>query len=1215
MEYNNTVKKQPDGYYYFPQDKQYPYKTKNLRDPYIKQIIDEIKKNNSKQVADELLEYWGYVNRDDKGNYAKVPEQFSVLNSDEELDAKQKFANLVNKSEQFTLDPNEISTNALTELLRNLPRNKQYLITQGATTYTMNDKIRNEVVHELIAHQRITETNSENWIVSTVVGGQPFTVSEHVVQKIGYAFKDPGFFNWLFKMDIDDDFVKLFEIYQIFKTLPDFTAYTSAGVDNKNHFGEHYCCLINSLIQLGCDGSVLLQARTCITGLHVPKSSLKEFCNIAKIKIKLYWYEKKTKQKQLKNQDMWDKTNEWLKNAPLFEIGIIDNHYIPYLNTDISKYAIQNYEKVKSKTNWWLPAKKQRTKGKNILWVLDEMLQRKDQFFREIPIDDAHMATLHYGSKKNLEFEGETYDAPQFTAEQMKKANDARKWVLIYKHILSCDELTQIKLFIKNGFEQKETYSKKLGRNVKSVKWTRDPKSNRIPDDFSYHACFTSTKKALTIAWDTETTTDGDFHKRYASNCYCPEHKSKQFETERDMLNYFKNEGVKDLNIYAHNAKYDCHSSDQGILSCLIRQHRCELDGSMIFITGEFYGMKVKIVDSFKFISAKLEDTPEMFKLEDLDKEIMPYNIFNEANMFGFEKGTKVPIEVIKNIEIGKFKWNKKKQKQFELNLEKWNCISEDRQTVDLLKYANHYCDRDCLLLYRAMAKFRENIYAISQLDILTLTTAASIGEAIMHKNGAFDDVVVCTGVVRDFIQRCVVGGRVCVSNNEAKVVHGKIADLDGVSLYPSAIYRLKGYPKGSAKGIQQALLNDQQALKLFLKDKDMYYLRVRITKVSKHYATPLISYINEKGTRCWDDTEAVGQIIYMDKIGLEGMQTFHGMEYEILAGYYYNEGFNPKVCEVIKELFQARLEMKQENNPIEQQYKLILNSAYGKTLLKARDYESKYIPNAEKDQYLKRHYNSIRRMYPCGNDMHKFVLTKPVLDHENFVHCGVNVLSMSKQIMMEVTSIAEDLGSECYYTDTDSIHVDFDAIPHICTGYKEEYKKELYGENLGQFNNDHKIKVKLSNGKTSKCTDVYAVSCWLLGKKLYTDLIVGTHPETGEQVQEWHIRGKGFPTDAIWYHCEQYGVNPGELAQRIFDQDFLKPNEKKDGELIDCLCDGNRQSFEHTKQDTVRFRSRMVRSMRCVRGKTHLEPNSSVLTSEIQNYKKKTEKKVYNFN
>jgi hypothetical protein len=227
--------------------------------------------------------------------------------------------------------------------------------------------------------------------------------------------------------------------------------------------------------------------------------------------------------------------------------------------------------------------------------------------------------------------------------------------------------------------------------------------------------------------------------------------------------------------------------------------------------------------------------------------------------------------------------------------------------------------------------------------------------------------------------------------------------------------------------------------------------------------------------------------------------------------------------------------------------------------------------------------------MYPCGYDMHKFVLTKPMLDHENYFHCGVNVLSMSKQIMMEVTSISEDLGFGCYYhsrgkfwmryfprewyTDTGSIHVDLEAIPHICKRYEELYGKELDGEGLGQFNNDHKIKVKLSNGKKGKCSNVYAKSSWLLGKKLYTDLIVGTHPETGKEIQDWHIRGKGFPTDAIKYHCKKYGITPGELVQRIFDHDFLKPNQTNTGELIDCLCDGNRHSFEHTKTETVRFR------------------------------------------
>jgi hypothetical protein len=340
-----------------------------------------------------------------------------------------------------------------------------------------------------------------------------------------------------------------------------------------------------------------------------------------------------------------------------------------------------------------------------------------------------------------------------------------------------------------------------------------------------------------------------------------------------------------------------------------------------------------------------------------------------------------------------------------------------------------------------------------------------------MFKEGAFDGVVPVTGVPRDFIQKCVVGGRVCVSDNEAKVVHGKVADFDSVSCYSSALARLNGYAKGTAKGIHQSKLDDQEALKLFLKDQDMYHARVRITKVAKHYKVPLISYINDKGTRCWDDTEAAGKSIYMDKIGLEGMEKFHGMEYEILAGYHYNGGFNTEACEVIEKLSAERLKIKAKGNPIEQQYKLILNSCYGKTLLKARDTECKYIPNKDKDQYLKRNYNAIKRCHPCGGDMTKFVLIKPLIDHENFVHCGVNVLSMSKMIMMEVTSISEDLGYETYYTDTDSIHVDLDAIPHICKRYEELYGKELYGERLQQFNNDHKIKVTLANGKKGMCS------------------------------------------------------------------------------------------------------------------------------------------------
>ena len=91
---------------------------------------------------------------------------------------------------------------------------------------------------------------------SVVSGGIPFTISEHVYMKPGdYDFKEAAFFNYLFKEEIDDEFVKLFKPYQIFKQLPDFTKYTNQGVDNETHFSEHYCCLIQSLIEQGCDSS------------------------------------------------------------------------------------------------------------------------------------------------------------------------------------------------------------------------------------------------------------------------------------------------------------------------------------------------------------------------------------------------------------------------------------------------------------------------------------------------------------------------------------------------------------------------------------------------------------------------------------------------------------------------------------------------------------------------------------------------------------------------------------------------------------------------------------------------------------------------------------------------------------------------------------------------------------------------------------------------
>ena len=139
-----------------------------------------------------------------------------------------------------------------------------------------------------------------------------------------------------------------------------------------------------------------------------------------------------------------------------------------------------------------------------------------------------------------------------------------------------------------------------------------------------------------------------------------------------------------------------------------------------------------------------------------------------------------------------------------------------------------------------------------------------------------------------------------------------------------------------------------------------------------------------------------------------------------------------------------------------EEVYKLIANSAYGKTLLKPIDDERKFIKKKEYDTYMIKNYNWIKEAELCGNDKWWIVqVVKPVNNHFNLVHCGVEVLSTSKRLMSEVLCLADDLNINMYITDTDSIHIDNKDIRKLQKEYKKINDRELIGKNMGQFHTD----------------------------------------------------------------------------------------------------------------------------------------------------------------
>ena len=63
-------------------------------------------------------------------------------------------------------------------------------------------------------------------------------------------------------------------------------------------------------------------------------------------------------------------------------------------------------------------------------------------------------------------------------------------------------------------------------------------------------------------------------------------------------------------------------------------------------------------------------------------------------------------------------------------------------------------------------------------------------------------------------------------------------------------------------------------------------------------------------------------------------------------------------------------------------------------------------------------------------------------MSHFNYVHCGVEILSMSKIIMIKVSSCADDLGIKIYYQETDSIHLNYDEVDQLVNRYNKNIIK-----------------------------------------------------------------------------------------------------------------------------------------------------------------------------
>ena len=58
-------------------------------------------------------------------------------------------------------------------------------------------------------------------------------------------------------------------------------------------------------------------------------------------------------------------------------------------------------------------------------------------------------------------------------------------------------------------------------------------------------------------------------------------------------------------------------------------------------------------------------------------------------------------------------------------------------------------------------------------------------------------------------------------------------------------------------------------------------------------------------------------------------------MTLKLFDGYYFDERQNNKICGVIQHLYDTRIKFKNEKSPAQVAIKFVMNSMYGKTILK----------------------------------------------------------------------------------------------------------------------------------------------------------------------------------------------------------------------------------------------------------------------------------------
>lgn len=605
--------------------------------------------------------------------------------------------------------------------------------------------------------------------------------------------------------------------------------------------------------------------------------------------------------------------------------------------------------------------------------------------------------------------------------------------------------------------------------------------------------------------------------------------------------------------IYFHNLSYDINFLlKYGIVSAVNR--------NSLILQAEFIfeNRKIRLKDSYGLLSMPLRSMARSFKIE-IKKEIFPYSYYS-PNRVARNKGD---VNEVYTIETS---WSAEDKTQFETNLD--NMGEKDLHAFNMVKYAQFYCERDVDVLQQCIDIFHEQVINSFYIDCHRVISISSIADKYLRNMVyyPFGQMFMYSNHIRDFLLDAVHGGRVMCARNERHHFiaqdreHG-LWDLDAVSLYPSAmscLYTVGGQPTPlDLHELNYEYLENQE-------DITAYVVEIYITAINKPRDFPLVIHKDPNTGKITNTNEAPVRMTVCD-IELEDLVEFQQIEFHIIRGLKWTGPRDYTIQETVRDLFNKRAAYKKEKNPLENSYKLLLNSIYGKTIQKAIDHEYKYYtPNSNFKSWLINHSNRVDNFTILkDSDIIRIKQIMPIHKHFNNTLLGVQILAMSKRLMNRVMCLADDLHFDVYYQDTDSMHIRRDQVPLLERAFFGKYGSDLRGTALCQFHPDFDPICSESIPE-----EVTAVESYFLGKKCYCDKLVDQRGNVG-----YHVRMKGVSLKSVAHAAKEDYMG---LYARLFSGETV---------VFDLCCDGQ-VKFDNLKDGTVRTKDHFERAVKATAGK-----------------------------